>query len=240
MQLTDPRANKQLFSAFLQDEVNLIDRTLSLTIGAKLQHNDFTGFEGQPSLRLLWTPDPRHTLWAAVSRAVRTPARIEDSAALGVMTVPPNGPGNPTNIPVPLSTLGNPRFRSEQLLAYELGYRFQPGPDFYADVALFYNRYRDIRSFDANRPLIQLRPTITAYLPYQNDLQAHSFGGELLLNWKPLDRWSLELAYSYLDLRLEGRPGVYSSEEGNHPQQQVSLRSSFDLAANLQFDLWAR
>lgn len=236
----DTRASKQLFSAFLQDEVNLIDRTLSLTLGAKLQHNDFTGFEGQPSMRLLWTPNTHNTVWAAVSRAVRTPTRIEDSSKLAVIDVAPFSPGNPTPFPASVSTLGNPSFRSEQLLAYELGYRFQPRGDFSTDLALFYNSYRDLRSFDANHLLIQLQPSLTAYTPYGNDLRAHSYGAEWLLNWKPTEHWALELAYSYLKLQFEGVSGIYGSEEGNHPQQQVSARSSLDLTDNLEFDLWVR
>lgn len=236
----DPRANNQLFSAFLQDEVNLIDRTLSLALGAKLQHNDFTGFEGQPSLRLAWTPNAQNTLWAAVSRAVRTPTRIEDSSSLAVITVPPLSPGNPTNIPASLNTLGNTGFRSEQLLAYELGYRFRPREDFFLDMALFYNRYRDLRSFNANQPLIRFQPSLTAYVPYGNDLRADAYGGEWLVNWRPTERWTLELAYSYINLQFEGEAGVYGSEAGNHPQQQVSVRSSFNLSEAVDLDLWTR
>jgi iron complex outermembrane receptor protein len=235
-----PRTNKQLFSAFVQDEYTLIDNSLVLTLGAKLQHNDYTGFEGQPNIRLLWTPDPKNTVWAAVSRAVRTPSRVETDASLGVITVPPNSPGNPTSFPVPLNTLGNSAYQSEEVLAYELGYRFKPREDLYLDMALFYNDYKHLRSFDALHPVIQTNPALAAYLPYENLLKGSAYGGEWLLNWKPLERWQLELAYSYINLQYEERLGIFASEMGDHPQQQVSARSSLNLTQDLDFDLWVR
>lgn len=234
------QTNKQLFSAFLQDEYTLIDKTLVLTLGAKLQHNDYTGFEGQPNIRLLWTPDETNTVWTAISRAVRTPTRVESDAALSVLTVPPLSPGNPLAVPVPLSTLGRPGFASEEVLAYETGYRFRPRDDFFLDVALFYNDYQHMRSFDALAPVVVQGFPITAYLPYRNDLRAHAYGAEWLVNWKPHRRWQLELGYSYLNTLYSGRTGVFASETGNEPQQQVTARSSLNLTDDLEFDLWAR
>ena len=66
--------DQRLYSGFVQDEIAL--RTdVTLTLGTKVEHNDYTGFEVQPSGRLQWNVTPKQTLWAAVSRAVRTPSQ---------------------------------------------------------------------------------------------------------------------------------------------------------------------
>src|SRR5205085_9969288 len=113
-----------LFGAFLQDEVTLVPERLRLTLGSKFEHNDFTGFEVQPSGRLLWTPRERLTFWGSVSLAVRTPSRAEDDVILN-QVIPPGAiaPGSPAFL---TTIYGNRNFVSEELLAYELGYRFQP------------------------------------------------------------------------------------------------------------------
>ncbi|MEW6159067.1 MAG: TonB-dependent receptor, partial [Verrucomicrobiota bacterium] len=99
----------QLFSAFLQDEIAIIEDRLRLTLGSKFEHNDYTGLEIQPNARLLWTPHRNHSVWGAVSRAVRSPARFEHDVRAWF-------------IPPPSMLVGNPEFESESLLAYELGY----------------------------------------------------------------------------------------------------------------------
>lgn len=114
---TEPSAGLQLISAFVQDEYALLSDRLKLTVGTKIEHNDFTGWEAQPSGRIVWTPHARHTVWAAVSRAVRTPSRAERS--FGLYIKPPVGvPELP--LPVLFRAVGSPSFGSEDLLAYEL------------------------------------------------------------------------------------------------------------------------
>ena len=108
------RLNRQVFSAFVQDRIELIEDRLHLTLGSKFEHNDYTGMEFQPSGRLAWNVAQGQMLWAAISRAVRTPSRIDRRLYV---------PGNP-----PYAIVGGPDFESEKLLAYELGYRLQPLP----------------------------------------------------------------------------------------------------------------
>src|SRR6185295_13075272 len=110
------RRNLQLFSIFAQDEITLAPERLKVTLGSKLEHNDFSGFEAEPSIRLAWTPDERQTIWGAVSRAVRSPSRIDSEV---YVPAPPVAPGV-TNL------AGGPNFDSEKLLAFELGYRVRP------------------------------------------------------------------------------------------------------------------
>ena len=112
------------FSAFLQDEISLV-HSLRLTVGSKFEHNAFTGFEFEPNVRLLWTMTPNQSIWTAVSRAVRTPALTEEGLRLTSAVVPPGIPQNPTPFPALITVYGSHNFQSEDLLAYELGYRVQ-------------------------------------------------------------------------------------------------------------------
>ncbi len=105
-----------LYNGFIQDEIKLHDK-LSLTLGTKLEHNDYTGWEAEPSVRLQWKVSQNQLLWSAVSRAVRMPSRIDrDVRFLTVLPAPQN------------LLIGDSNFKSENVLAYELGYRAQLGP----------------------------------------------------------------------------------------------------------------
>jgi len=121
-----------------------VEDRLRLTLGAKLEHNDFTGFEGQPGIRLLWTPNRRHSLWASASRAVRTPNRVEDGGHFAFKTLA-------TPLPVRLDVLGNFRYRAEDLWAFETGWRYEFSDRTAFDLAMFYNLYNHLRTSGQNR-----------------------------------------------------------------------------------------
>ncbi len=130
----DPTSRRtELYSAFVQDEIRLLDH-LRLTLGSKFEHNDYTGFEIQPTARLLWQVDPQQSVWGAVSRAVRTPSRSDSDIRINLAGIP----GTP---PTLLSIFGNEDLDSEELLSFELGYRSEPRRDLSLDVTAFYNRY---------------------------------------------------------------------------------------------------
>src|SRR6184192_818513 len=117
------------FSTFLQDEISLVDNRLQITLGSKFERNEFTGFEIEPNARLLWNLTPNQSIWTAVSRAVRTPALTEEGLRLNSQVIPPGTLANPTPLPAVVAVFGshrfNSEFNSEDLLAYELGYRVQ-------------------------------------------------------------------------------------------------------------------
>ena len=131
----------QLFSGFAQDEITLVKERLRLILGVKLEHNYLSGFEAQPSVRLSWTPSRRQTAWAAVSRAVRTPARSQQDIRVNFQAFP--GPGG---MPIIVAVFGSTNPNSEVLHAYELGYRAQPHRKLSLDVATFYNVYDRLTS----------------------------------------------------------------------------------------------
>lgn len=232
---------RQLFSGFLQDEVSVVPDRLKLTIGARLEHNDYTGFEGQPNIRLAWTPSNQHTLWTAVSRAVRIPSRVEDSATLTSYYLAPNNPYLPLPFLVHVMGKGQQGFRSEVLWAFEAGYRFMPTDSFSADLAVFYNDYDKIRSNEAPILAPDLR---SATVPFGNNLQGNTYGAELSLDWKPETWMRLQLNYSYLEMDLRSVNGSVdmagASIPGASPQQQVSFRSAFTLRDSVDLDMWVR
>lgn len=240
VRLDPDNRNVDLFSAFVQDDITLIENQLRLTLGSKFEHNDFTGFEVQPTARLLWTPQARHTVWAAISRAVRTPSRQQDDIQIQIAVVPPVVP---TSV---LTVLGNRDSDSEELLAFELGYRILPIDQLSIDFTAFYNDYDELQTFEPGMPIVDptLSPLLIFPLNFDNKLQGETFGLELVIDWQPLDWWRLQVWYSYLqiNLSLDDDSGDTFSEvaERENPHHQVSFRSSMDLPWNLEFDLWLR
>lgn len=216
-----PNVTRQWFSGFVQDNISLVQDTLNLTLGSKLEHNEYTGFEIQPSVRLAWRAHERHTLWTAISRAVRTPSRVDGELY---------APSSP-----PFSLLqGNSDFESEKLLAYELGYRAQALDRLTAAVSTFYNDYDDVRSIERINP--------PAPFPFYvgNGLTAESYGVELTADYQVTDAWQLHAGYTELRVHLWHKPsstdGNTSSSESHDPEQFWSLRSSLELPGNLQLD----
>ena len=121
--MAQPTRTDPLYSAFLQDEIRLTPE-LWLTVGSKFEHNSYTGFEYEPSARLAWTPGSRNEVWAAASRAIRQPARVEDGIRVELSSIPLDA-----NTVVDVRLNGNANFRSEELRDFEAGYRAQWTPE---------------------------------------------------------------------------------------------------------------
>ncbi|HET9447157.1 MAG TPA: TonB-dependent receptor [Steroidobacteraceae bacterium] len=231
----DPqRARDQLFGGFVQDQIALSD-ALRLTLGTKLEHNDFSGFEAQPSVRLAWDIAPRQNAWAAVSRAVRVPTRLERDIAIEI--TPPGS--NPRAV-----LLGNDDFEAEELVAYELGYRWQPLDALALDLALFHNRYEGLASLEIVEPTLDPGTGVVTFPVVNLNLtDARSQGFEALATFSPRENWRLIGSYSYvyLDMQPRGQDqnrGAFL--EGATPRHQFSLRSLLDLPGDLQLDAHVR
>ena len=214
--------NTDLYGTFIQDDIELLPDQLHLSLGSKFEHNYYTGFEMQPSARLLWTPDERQTLWSAISRAVRTPSRLEDSANIPIMT-----------FPVTRAIKGVDDLDAEELIAYELGYRIHPTDNLSFDIAAFYNDYDDVRSMES----------VSSTLVFANKLYGEAYGLEVATDWRPQDWWRLQASYSYLRtaMHLDSNGADTSTEyitEESSPDHQFSLRSSMDISHSWELDLW--
>lgn len=225
IQVRDGHLDLQVFSAFIQDEFKLIPDKLTLTAGTKLEHNDFTGFEVQPSVRAVFKPTENQTLWAAISRAVRTPDILESSDMFAVQLGQPiPGPGGPY---VP-RIVGTDDPASEVLWAYEVGYRIQPEKRVNVDVALFYNDYDRIIDF-ATTPdnLVPGVPDGTAEFPLTNLRSGQTYGGEASITVEPVEHWRLSASYALLLADIDGAVPTGGPDMAE-TQQQAILRSNFD------------
>ena len=219
----------ELYSCFLQDEITLVDERLWFTLGSKLEHNDYTGYEFQPSARLLFAPADKHRVWAAVSRAVRTPSRVENGGRLVSFVQPPSA--LTMGLPLEVALQSDKNFDSEVLKAYELGYRFTAANKLSVDLAAFYHDYDKLRGVRVEQPVFQ-GTYLQQDLTFDNSASGRAYGAELATAYKATDWWQLDLAYTYLDCDID--------YDGEAPIQQLSLRSAFKVGRDLDLDLWLR
>jgi iron complex outermembrane receptor protein len=220
--------NHQLFSAFVQDEIMLAEK-VSLTLGTKVEHNDYTGFEYEPGARVGWTPTGRQTIWAAMSRAIRAPSRSDRDIRLPTPALSPV---------VNNLLIGGANFKSETVVAYELGYRAQLGSKISGSISSFYNDYNNVRSTSLGAP----DPIFGLPFPlfYENNLEGHTHGIELSVNYQALERWRLHAGYNLLKETIRVKPGRFdfnnALNETADPQHQFSVRSSINLSKNIDLD----
>ncbi len=218
-----------LWSVFLQDECAFLKNRLFLTVGSKFEHNDYTGIEIQPNIRLLYEKSDRMSFWAAISRAVRTPNRAEHNLINDALLPPPIENG---------LLVGTDEFESETLIAYELGLRILPDNRFSVDIAGFYNEYDDLRT-------IELRRTIPGILlEIDNKMKGSTYGVELALDWRVWDYWRLTGAYTFLNMHLnpdrDSTDSAAETHENQSPRHQMSVRSSLKVSERVELDGWVR
>jgi iron complex outermembrane receptor protein len=235
------------FSGFAQDEISLFDKRVQLTLGSKLEHNDFTGLEVEPNARILWNVTPNQSVWTAVSRAVRTPALTERGLQLVSAVIPPGGPGNPTPLPAEADVYGSNQFQSEDLLAYEVGYRVQVANNMSADIATFYNNYTHLRSAEPGAPFVETNPApMHLVVPFvaSNKMHGGTYGAEIFSEYKIIPRWKMAASYSYLqmDIRKDATSMDPTPDNPNmsSPRHQFYVRSSLDVFRHLEHDLTVR
>jgi iron complex outermembrane receptor protein len=226
-----------LFSSFVQDEIAIVPSRLYLTLGARLEHNHFTGFGIQPSASVTWLANNKNTFWASISWALGTPAREVDVRAN--QNVLP-GPGG---MPILVSFFGAPE-KDENVLATEVGYRVQISEGLSLDLTGFYDSYSRIISSEQGSPFVEFAPfPVHLVLPITpgNLLHGEGHGAEVFLNWKPVSRWTLSPGFSFLQLHLHTAPTstdttTVPSEEGNSPREQAQLRSHVELSRRWAWD----
>jgi iron complex outermembrane receptor protein len=211
-----------LGNIFVQDTMALGER-LQFTLGARLEHNSYTGWEIQPNVRLGWTLAANQLLWSAISRAVRTPSRLDRDFFV---------PGS-----APFLIAGGPNFQSEKLTAYEIGYRAQPFSGLSYSISTFYNAYDELRSIEA---------AVGGGLPFvlSNTMKGSTYGIEMWGSYRVRDWWQLKAGYNYLKKDLRFTPGSRDvsgvQAAGNDPAHQFSVRSTMNLGNRTEFDVSLR
>lgn len=212
-------------NAFVQNTTELVEGKLYAMVGSKFTRHEFVGFQVQPNARIWWTPSEKQTLWASVSRPVRTPSRFEENGTL-VLSYADLGAlagGSPNGVIIPLAVTGSESLRSEQLAAWELGHRWQPSSRWMLETSLFYNDYRR---------LIEPAPTVLG--AFTDAGSGRTVGVEVNASGQLSEAWRVEAAYSWLKVAIDGP--VYQFEEDSSPRHLAQLRSYLDIGANLELN----
>jgi len=226
----------QLVSGFVQDEITLLDERLVVTLGTKLEHNDYSGFEIQPGARALYRVHERHSMWAAITRAVRTPSRADHDVTITAAVFDP-GSG-----PTAAKFVGSRGMDSEEMLALEFGYRVQPTPDLMVEFAGFLNLYEGLRTAEPGAPFGDGPPPHTT-LPsvFTNGMDGDVYGVEVSASWEATEYLRLVASYSFLRLALDADatstdPNAEAGE-GESPRNQAQLRAILDLSERWEADV---
>ena len=213
-------ANLDISNIFVQDSLTLTP-SLTATAGLKLENDPNSGVSPMPSLRVAWKPRNDALLWAAVSRAVRSPAPFDTDVneVLGGHTL----------------LFGNRNFLPETLVAYEAGARVQPASRWSFSLSLFDNVYDNLRN-------VQLAPGGFFPLTWGNGIKGFTYGFDAWADYRIATWWRLTASFDLLRERLSFTPAASNSvivgldQDGNDPHHTASLRSSIDLGRRLSFD----
>jgi iron complex outermembrane receptor protein len=234
--LTPAIRTDRLYSAFFQDEIAL-SGSLWLTLGSKVEHNAYTGFEYEPTVRLAWTPTNRYTLWAAASRAIRQPTRGEAGVSVELAEVPLD-----PNTLLITRLYGNPHFRSEELRDVEIGYRAQWTTRLSFDGDAFLSFYRHLQTIEVQPQIVNatsLPVQIEIPLIYGNLGRATNYGAEASLTWAANSRWRIAPGYSWLHTNPSLEPGSTDQLSRDllldSPQHSFQVRSTVNLGRGLEW-----
>ena len=203
-----------LTNVFAQDTIALRD-DVAFTLGSKFEYSTFSGWEAMPDVRIGWRTDPKNFVWAAISRAVRSPSRVErDLSAPGIVDPSPN-------------------FESEKLIAYEAGWRSQLAATASASVSLFYNDYLDLRTTKPD-------PVTLFPVTFGNGWEGHAYGVDVWGSYSPFSWWRLDAGFEVLRKNFHLKPGEadiagIQTVLGHDPGHQAFVHSYMDIAPNVQF-----
>jgi len=230
-----PQRTDNLFSVFLQDEIKIVN-SLSFTLGSKLEHNAYTGFEFEPSAQLAWTLPRRQELWVSAARAIRQPARADTAIRIDVATVTlDDGSFGVVQI------AGDPHRKAEELIGYQLGYRAQATHALSFDIASFFNVYHHLQTDDPGVPFLSGIPPHTVFPVISGDhAHARTYGAEVFANWNLTTRWRLSPGYSFIHMNvgpdLSSQDTSVAGVVGDTPRHKFEIRSRFRLPWNLEWD----
>ena len=229
----------QLFGSFVQDEIAIIRNRLYVTAGAKFEHNTYTGFGVQPSIRADWVIDSKSSAWVALSRALRTPSRVNEGIRMNYAALPSS-----SGVPALVSLLGNPNYGNEELRATEAGYRRQFGARLSFDAAAFFHQYNHMVTVEPLAPFLETDPApphIVVPAHFENLLYGETHGVEGYANWKPVGWWTLSPGYAYFTVHMHTRSGSLDRStapgtDGGSPNHEAQLGSSIRLRRSVEWN----
>jgi len=225
-----------LYSGFVQDEVKLIPDKLSLTLGIKLEHNDFSGFEFQPTGRLLYRPRPHQSYWVAVTRAVQTPSRLDEDINIAAFAA--------ATPPTFIRLIGQKSYDSEPAVDYEAGYRQLITSHVYFDVAAFHNSFHGLESVGNPALAIEATPPLphaALDLFFLNGVAGNTDGAEFSPNWQVRSWMQLSGSYSYLTMNFVSTAGTIGTAVAHNlthsgPRNRVVFTPRIELPGKFEID----
>ncbi|MGI9236323.1 MAG: TonB-dependent receptor plug domain-containing protein [Woeseiaceae bacterium] len=250
-------ASRKKISAFVQDEFSLFDGKARIMLGSKFEHNDFSDedLEIEPSARISVSVGDNKTVWGSISNSVRTPSRGEQGGRVVSSILPPGSPELPLPVPAVAVVIGNPNMKSEDVTAYEFGFRMHDR-GFEFDAAFFYNQFTNLRSLAPGAPIcipsgimLIVDPNCLASSPYvelplfiDNNSEFDTYGVEMWLSKQLSERWRVQGSYTYITETNDNSAGTGSELDvvEDSPDHQISVRSSTDISESLEFDVWVR
>lgn len=229
-----PENSDRIVTAFAQDELR-IRPSLNLTGGMKIEDNNYSGLDLQPSARILWLPQPHQAFWAGITRAVTTPSDLEEGQYIYAA-----GPG------ITLKLTGNHNFESEDIVGYEAGYRGLFGDRLYLDLSTFWNQYSNLQSFSEN--VATASGVTNIGIQYANQISGSTSGFEIAPQLSIVPGWRINMGYSFLnsDFSANGptisisSSGSVSTYEHSTPKHVVFAQSLIDLPHGFHFDQFFR
>ena len=238
---TPDQVTYQLASGFAQDEIHLLNDRVLVTLGIKVDHSLFGGWQPQPTARILWAPNKRHSAWFSFSDASRTPSFYERN-----ITAFTNAPSpGPFGLLVYPTLSGSPQFQVEDLRATEVGYRAQPSARFSLDLTAFYHDHDNMRSADPGDLIFVsgAKPYFLAPFYFGNLAEGEAMGAEAAWMYRPAKQWRLAGSYGYFHLNqrlLNGAPaGSFIYGQTAFPTNQLKVESFWDVSKKIQFDALA-
>jgi iron complex outermembrane recepter protein len=220
----------QTINGFVQDDLTLVPDRLHLFVGTRVEENSYAGLQDEPNARLLWTPNPRNSIWGAVSQSAQIPSRFDEEADIRFASF-----FNGSNTTLIQGT-GNSSLAAEKLLSYELGYRAEPNKSFSLDLATFFDNYNDLIANEPGTPMLTATnpPVLVLPQPLANAVHSQTYGAEIQATWRVAENWRLIGSYTYLHVYpVFPTGGVLADDSASN---QFQIRSYLDLTKNLQFN----
>ncbi len=212
-----PSRELEWANLFVQTELAVAEN-VDLTLGLKLEDNDYTGVESLPTVRVAWELSETQLLWTGLSRAVRAPSRLDRDVIL-----PP---------PLGFVIRGGPNFVSEVANVIELGYRTQIGDKLTLSATAFHYDWDKLRSGQPPPAFVE------------NMIAGNIYGVEGWATWQAADRWRLSAGLTTLQHDLGLKPGstdpVGPSALGNDPNYQVLVRAAHSIGSRHEVDVMLR
>lgn len=227
------KRRNSLYSTFAQDKITLAPDKWFLTLGSKFEHNEYSGYETQPNVRLQWQPTAYQTVWSAVSHAVRTPTPIEEDFTGTLQTA----------AGVRAAFVPNENFKSEELTAYEIGYRHQITSTLSTDISAFYNDYDHLETISIQTPIPVINgidpPHFLLPFMFTNNMKGKSHGVEAVFSWLVSEDLKVTFDYSFLRLSLEAVDPTQKGAEQLYPDHQAGVKVFWNIVNDWTFDTTA-